>query len=161
LVNHFLRLSQDAEEHPKSVSPAAMAHLENHDWPGNVRELENLVQRLAVLHTDETISEEVVAAELSQSAFPSMTYNTQTSDIEASIEAFAAELLRENNIETPVTDLYQRVLDKVEGPLLTLALNTCGGNQIKASDLLGLNRNTLRKKIRRHNIDIVKQSRQN
>ena len=55
--------------------------------------------------------------------------------------------------------LYQRVLDKVEAPLIAMVLNACGGNQIKASELLGLNRNTLRKKIRAHSIEIVKHSR--
>jgi two-component system nitrogen regulation response regulator GlnG len=51
------------------------------------------------------------------------------------------------------------VLDKVEAPLIAMVLNACGGNQIKASELLGLNRNTLRKKIRAHSIEIVKHSR--
>jgi len=53
------------------------------------------------------------------------------------------------------------VIDRVEAPLIAMALNACGGNQIKAADLLGLNRNTLRKKIRTHSIEIVKHSRRN
>jgi two-component system nitrogen regulation response regulator GlnG len=80
-------------------------------------------------------------------------------DISTAIETHVAQLLREHEPHLPPAGLYQRVLDRVEAPLIAMALNACGGNQIKAADLLGLNRNTLRKKIRAHSIEIVKQSR--
>ena len=70
-------------------------------------------------------------------------------------------MLRESDPKLPPPGLYQRVLDRVEAPLIAMALNACGGNQIRAAELLGLNRNTLRKKIRTHSIEIVKHSRRN
>jgi two-component system nitrogen regulation response regulator GlnG len=75
------------------------------------------------------------------------------------VETHVAQVLKEHEPNLPPAGLYDRVIDKVEAPLLAMVLNACGGNQIKASELLGLNRNTLRKKIRAHNIEIVKQSR--
>ncbi len=80
-------------------------------------------------------------------------------DVSTAVETHVAQMLREHEPNLPPAGLYQRVLDRVEAPLIAMALNACGGNQIKAADLLGLNRNTLRKKIRTHNIEIVKQSR--
>ncbi len=80
-------------------------------------------------------------------------------DVSTAVETHVAQLLREHEPNLPPAGLYQRVLDRVEAPLIAMALNACGGNQIKAADLLGLNRNTLRKKIRAHSIEIVKQSR--
>ncbi len=80
-------------------------------------------------------------------------------DLAESVEAHVARILSESEPDLPEAGLYQRVLDKVEAPLISMSLNACAGNQIKAADLLGLNRNTLRKKIRQHGIEIVKQSR--
>jgi two-component system nitrogen regulation response regulator GlnG len=74
------------------------------------------------------------------------------------VETHVGQLLREHEPNLPPAGMYQRVIDKVEAPLIAMALNACGGNQIKAADLLGLNRNTLRKKIRTHSIEIVKHS---
>ena len=71
------------------------------------------------------------------------------------------QLLHEYEPNLPPARLCQRVIDRVEAPLIAKALNACGGKQIKAADLLALNRNTLRKKIRTHSIEIVKHSRRN
>ena len=76
------------------------------------------------------------------------------------IESDLAELFREYEPNLPPAGVYQRIIDKVEVPLISTVLNLCAGNQIKAAELLGLNRNTLRKKIRGHGIEIVKHSRQ-
>jgi two-component system nitrogen regulation response regulator GlnG len=82
-------------------------------------------------------------------------------DVSSAVESHVAQLLRDHEPRLPPAGLYQRVIDKVEAPLIAMVLNACGGNQIKASELLGLNRNTLRKKIRAHSIEIVKHSRRN
>jgi two-component system nitrogen regulation response regulator GlnG len=79
-------------------------------------------------------------------------------DVSMAVETHVGQLLREYEPNLPPAGLYQRVIDRVEAPLIAMALNACGGNQIKAADLLGLNRNTLRKKIRTHSIEIVKHS---
>jgi two-component system nitrogen regulation response regulator GlnG len=159
LVAHFLKSAQNGGEPEKSISLDAIRLMQNYSWPGNIRELENLVRRLSALYADEVISAEIVQNELNIGEEPMMTGIGGTADVSAAVEAHVAQLLGEHEPNLPPAGLYQRVLDKVEAPLIAMALNACGGNQIKAADLLGLNRNTLRKKIRAHAIEIVKQSR--
>jgi len=159
LVNHFLRAAQREGEPVKTISPDAIKLMQAYSWPGNVRELENLVRRLGALYADESISKEIVQAELNIADRQSMPADTGPMDVSSAVETHVAQLLREHEPKLPPAGLYQRVLDKVEAPLIAMVLNACGGNQIKASELLGLNRNTLRKKIRAHSIEIVKHSR--
>jgi two-component system nitrogen regulation response regulator GlnG len=159
LVAHFLRAAQREGEPVKTIDPEAIRVLQAYSWPGNVRELENLVRRLVALHADETLSREIVEAELHVSDQPAAPALPGPVDVAAAVETHVARLLRDAAPHLPPAGLYQRVLDEVEGPLIAMALNACGGNQIKAAELLGLNRNTLRKKIRAHAIEIVRQSR--
>jgi len=159
LVQHFLRAAQREGEPMKTISPDAIRLMQNYSWPGNIRELENLVRRLAALYTDENISVEIVQSELNLADRQPMSATAGPVDVSTAVETHVAQLLREYEPNLPPAGLYQRVIDKVEAPLIAMALNACGGNQIRAADLLGLNRNTLRKKIRAHSIEIVKQSR--
>jgi two-component system nitrogen regulation response regulator GlnG len=159
LVGHFLRAAQREGEPVKTISPDAIKLMQAYSWPGNVRELENLVRRLGALYADESISKEIVQAELNIADRQSVPTATGPMDVSSAVETHVAQLLREHEPKLPPAGLYQRVLDKVEAPLIAMVLNACGGNQIKASELLGLNRNTLRKKIRAHSIEIVKHSR--
>ena len=160
LVQHFLRATQQEGEPPKTIAPEAIRLLQEHSWPGNVRELENLVRRLAALYVDEHISRETVEGELDISE-PAPGYGGGSGpvDLAAAVETHVAQVLAEHAPELPPGGLYQRVLDQIEAPLIAMALNACGGNQIRAAELLGLNRNTLRKKIRAHAITIVRSSR--
>jgi two-component system nitrogen regulation response regulator GlnG len=159
LVQHFLRAAQRDGEPTKAISPEAIRLMQSYSWPGNVRELENLVRRLSALYADETISLEIVQNELNIADRAPMVTANGPVDVSTAVETHVAQLLREYEPNLPPPGLYQRVIDRVEAPLIAMALNACGGNQIKAADLLGLNRNTLRKKIRAHAIEIVKQSR--
>jgi two-component system nitrogen regulation response regulator GlnG len=159
LVGHFLRGAQREGEPVKTISPDAIKLMQAYSWPGNVRELENLVRRLGALYADESISREIVQAELNIADRQSVPTSTGPVDVSSAVETHVAQLLREHEPKLPPAGLYQRVIDKVEAPLIAMVLNACGGNQIKASELLGLNRNTLRKKIRAHAIEIVKHSR--
>ena len=159
LALHFLRVAQREGEPVKSISPEAIRLMQNYSWPGNVRELENLVRRLSALYADESISAEIVQNELNITDRPSAPGASGPMDVSMAVETHVGQLLREYEPNLPPAGLYQRVIDKVEAPLIAMALNACGGNQIKAADLLGLNRNTLRKKIRTHSIEIVKHSR--
>ncbi len=161
LVNHFLREAQREGEPVKTISADAIQLMQAYAWPGNVRELENLVRRLSALYADESISREIVQAELNIADRQAIQTTAGPMDVSAAVETHVAQLLREHEPKLPPSGLYQRVLDKVEAPLIAMVLNACGGNQIKASELLGLNRNTLRKKIRAHSIEIVKHSRRN
>ena len=159
LAQHFLRLAQREGEASKTISPEAIRLMQNYSWPGNIRELENLVRRLSALYADEQISPEIVQNELNISDRPSVSGGSGPVDISMAVETHVGQMLREYEPNLPPAGMYQRVIDKVEAPLIAMALNACGGNQIKAADLLGLNRNTLRKKIRTHSIEIVKHSR--
>ncbi|MBJ3784366.1 nitrogen regulation protein NR(I) [Devosia sediminis] len=159
LVQHFLRLAQREGEPSKTISADAIKLMQNYSWPGNIRELENLVRRLSALYADEQISAEIVQNELNIVDRPSVSTAAGPMDISMAVETHVGQLLREYEPNLPPNGMYQRVIDKVEAPLIAMALNACGGNQIKAADLLGLNRNTLRKKIRTHSIEIVKHSR--
>ncbi|MDP1730152.1 MAG: nitrogen regulation protein NR(I) [Devosia sp.] len=159
LVQHFLRTAQQDGEPIKTISPDAIRLMQDYSWPGNVRELENLVRRLSALYADEMISIEIVQSELNIAERQPMGMTAGPIEVSTAVESHVAQLLRDHEPNLPPTGLYQRVLDRVEAPLIAMALNACGGNQIKAADLLGLNRNTLRKKIRAHSIEIVKQSR--
>ncbi|KKB08511.1 chemotaxis protein CheY [Devosia geojensis] len=161
LVQHFLQAAQREGEPMKSISPEAIRLMQNYSWPGNVRELENLVRRLSALYADEVISAEIVQNELNITDRQPASGITGPVDVAVAVEAHVGQLLREYEPNLPPPGLYQRVIDKVEAPLIAMALNACSGNQIKAADLLGLNRNTLRKKIRVHSIEIIKQSRRN
>jgi len=159
LAQHFLRLAQREGEASKTISADAIRLMQNYAWPGNIRELENLVRRLSALYADEQISAEIVQNELNISDRPSVSGGSGPVDISMAVETHVGQLLREHEPNLPPPGMYQRVIEKVEAPLIAMALNACGGNQIKAADLLGLNRNTLRKKIRTHSIEIVKHSR--
>jgi len=161
LALHFLKVAQREGEPVKSISPEAIKLMQNYSWPGNVRELENLVRRLSALYADESISAEIVQNELNIADRPTATGPSGPVDVSMAVETHVGDVLREYEPNLPPPGLYQRVIDRVEAPLIAMALNACGGNQIKAADLLGLNRNTLRKKIRTHSIEIVKHSRRN
>lgn len=159
LAMHFLKSAQREGEPVKTISPEAIRLMQNYSWPGNVRELENLVRRLSALYADESISAEIVQNELNIVDRQSTSAPAGPMDVSMAVETHVGHVLREYEPNLPPAGLYQRVIDKVEAPLIAMALNACGGNQIKAADLLGLNRNTLRKKIRTHSIEIIKHSR--
>ncbi len=159
LTQHFLRVAQREGEPVKTMSAEAIKLMQNYSWPGNVRELENLVRRFSALYADETISVDIVQNELNIADRPQTSTASGPVDVSTAVETHVGQLLREHEPNLPPPGLYQRVIDRVEAPLIAMALNACGGNQIKAADLLGLNRNTLRKKIRTHSIEIVRHSR--
>ncbi|MEM8744432.1 MAG: nitrogen regulation protein NR(I), partial [Pseudomonadota bacterium] len=159
LARHFLRLAEGEGLPAKSIDSAAIERLKQHNWPGNVRELENLVRRLAALYTQDTITSELVEAELaSNAAAPFENGEAQDDDINQSLERYMAEYFSSFGGELPPPGLYQRVLRMVEPPLINAALAATRGNQIRASELLGLNRNTLRKKIRELDLKVIRSS---
>jgi two-component system nitrogen regulation response regulator GlnG len=122
-----------------------------------VRELENLARRLAALYPQEVISVAVVDAELTQPPAAGPEPEKTSSDgIAAAVERNLARYFSGFADRLPPPGLYHRVLREVEYPLLSAALAATRGNQIRAADLLGVNRNTLRKKIRDLDIQVVR-----
>jgi len=159
LVRHFQK-DMAAEGLPaKSLDAAAMKRLQAYKWAGNVRELENLVRRLAALYSHETIGIEVVEAELAEDppAAPIQSSGATNHDgLAGLVERHLRSYFDAHRNDLPAAGLYDRVLREIEKPLIELSLTATGGNQIKAAQLLGLNRNTLRKKIRELDIQVVR-----
>jgi len=149
LVTHFLAQGRADGLPVKSFAPDAIKRLKSWHWPGNVRELENLVRRLAVLHDDTIISADAVKAELSADV-PKNT--VQADSLSLSVETHIKRYFDALNGDMPPPGLYGRVLREVEEPLIVATLAITRGNQLRAADILGLNRNTLRKKIKELNI---------
>jgi two-component system nitrogen regulation response regulator GlnG len=158
LVQHFLAKAQAEGLPAKSLSPEAMVRLKAHNWPGNVRELENLVRRLAVLYAEDTIGEEVIAAELRELQPETAARATVPGDdsIAGTVERHIDRYFHSHDGSLPPAGVYGRIIREVERPLIARTLLATRGNQLKAADLLGLNRNTLRKKIRELDIQVVR-----
>jgi two-component system, NtrC family, nitrogen regulation response regulator GlnG len=156
LARHFLNRAAEEGLPQKSLSASAGDRLSAYEWPGNVRELENLMRRLAILARDDVISGDMIDQYLGQSA--AVQVQTIAPDqspiaLEASVHQHLAEHFAGFRDGLPPDGLYHRIINIVERPLLSQAMERCNGNQIRAAKLLGLNRNTLRKKLTDLGID--------
>ena len=160
LAEHFLKKATESGLPFKSMNESAKKVLQSFDWPGNVRELENLLHRICALHSGNLITAQIVKEELDRS----------TSDLAGGPVSIMAAISGGNLSQTvrqhldqyfdyhddgiPPPGLYQRILREIERPLIQKVLLVTKGNQVKASEMLGLNRNTLRKKINELEISV-------
>ncbi len=154
LVRHFLGRAAAEGLPPKIIDNPAMERLKGYRWPGNVRELENLVRRLAALYSEEVIGIDVIEAELADTS-PGAA-EAEGDGLGASVEGHLKAYFSAHGSSLPSAGLFDRVMREVERPLITLTLQATRGNQIRAAEVLGVNRNTLRKKIRELNIPVVR-----
>jgi Nif-specific regulatory protein len=151
LVDHFLdKYNQLNERKLKRISREMLSILLRYPWPGNVRELENAIERAVVLSRGEDFTEELLP--LSVRMFAQQRRNTQSSE---SIETLCARLSEQAiaDYELREGEIYQLLMDRVESALIEKALARCGGVKTKAADFLGINRNTLNKKVKDLGID--------
>ncbi len=153
LVNHFLEKIADEGLPKKFFSSKAIDLLNNYSWPGNIRELENLIKRLSILNFEQEISAEMVQNILLKNhdnINKLMKNNTLVDFLENKIK------LHLNNSQSNYTQvgLYNLIVSEIEKPLIEICLKFTDGNQNKAAVLLGINRNTLRKKIKELKIEI-------
>ena len=157
LVRHFASLAVREGLPLKRLDDAAMERLRTYRWPGNVRELENLVRRLATLYSQEVIGVGIIEAELGEAqATCDPAEGPGGEGLAAAVERHIKGYFAAHKGGLPAAGLYDRVLREVERPLILLTLGATRGNQIRAAHLLGLNRNTLRKKIRELDIPVVR-----
>jgi two-component system nitrogen regulation response regulator GlnG len=155
LVLHFLAEAVAAGLPSKTLELSALERLKRHPWHGNVRELENLIRRLTALYPQETIGLDVIETELAGTGLAELVPNRAESLGEA-VERHLRGYFAAHRDGVPSAGLYDRVLREIERPLLQLSLAATRGNQIRAAELLGLNRNTLRKKLRELDIEVVR-----
>ena len=139
----------------KTIDQSALDRLKTHSWPGNVRELENLVRRVCALYGEDLITARIVERELQEPAV------IQAGDegpvtLSTLVERHLASYFADQPDGLPPVGLYDRVLEEVERPLIHLALSATRGNQVRAAEILGLNRNTLRKKIQDLGVDLTR-----
>jgi len=160
LVNHFLQKSEGEGLPRRLMSNGAMEALRKHNWPGNVRELENLIRRLIVMTADETISADGVLEILSEYSQGTEQKDAADQNISGSLDQlmdrFMERYFQELGQDLPSAGLYTRIIEQIEIPLLTHMLSAVNGNQVKAAEVLGINRNTLRKKIKTLGLPVIK-----
>ena len=160
LARHFFALAEKEGLPRKQLEQAALDRLKRYRWPGNIRELENLIRRLAALYPQEIIGAPILDAELAQPVANPLDGDKADETISSSLERHLSRYFGNypgDNLPPP--GLYHRVLKEVEGPLISAALAATRGNQIKAAELLGVNRNTLRKKIRDLDVQVIRSGR--
>ena len=151
LVEFFLQRAREEMGSPtQGCTEEAMALLKRHPWPGNVRELENTLQRAALLSPDLL---------LTPADFPSLLAEGPRDENDCSLEDVIGNKLRASLAQMEVQELdnlYDMVLHQMERPLINIVLEKTRGNQVQAAEILGINRNTLRKKIQTLGIDLRK-----
>jgi len=147
------RYAGELSEGPVELAEATIARLEQHDWPGNVRELENAIKRALVLHTGAVLTPDDFAF------LDGGGRASETSGDAPTLEELVSREAIEALEEPDPSELYRNLLERVERPLLKAVLAKTEGNQIRAAALLGINRNTLRKKIGELDIDVPTRAR--
>jgi len=157
-VTHFCQKGGNSFALPSNVVKC----LENYDWPGNIRELENFIKKISILYENTLISEELIKSELFKysrevySAPLEVKSSNTTSFTETINEHIENYFSSHDHNMLPSSGLYMRVIQEVERPLIEQTLVVTNGNQIKAAEILGINRNTLRKKIKELSIQVVR-----
>ena len=154
LVDYFLaKICAELETPVKCCDNAAYQLLTRYSWPGNVRELENTIKRAVILSSDPI---------LTPTDFPGLRLQNEGEKVqneELSLEGLVDVKLRScftNMDKMENGDVYTMVLGQVERPLIRFVLEKTRGNQVRAADILGINRNTLRKKIQELGIELRK-----
>ena len=147
LADHFLARAAREGGVQRRLSPGALEAARQYRWPGNVRQLENVIRRLVITGQEAEISRAEIDSSLT--AQPAAVAGGETSDAGTLAESVARHVRRYfelHGADLPPPGVYQRILHEIEAPLIDIALEYTGGNQARCADLLGINRNTLRKK---------------
>jgi two-component system nitrogen regulation response regulator GlnG len=148
LAEHFLARAEKEGLSARRLSPSALDLVRTYSWPGNVRQLENAIRRLAVTSSEEVVAKSEVEAVLgSQPAVEPLHSGDSGERLSGAVSKHLRRYFDLHGGVLPPAGLYDRILREVEVPLIEIALDATAGNQARCADLLGINRNTLRKKI--------------
>ena len=157
LAEHFLTRDERNGQPPRHLSPEAAELIRAYSWPGNVRQLENAVRRIGLTAMAEEINRSEVEAVLGNQPRAEPVMGQQRGEsLSASVAGHLQRYFDMHGTALPPPGLYARILREIEMPLLEIALDATGGNQAKCADLLGINRNTLRKKITDLDINVTR-----
>lgn len=157
LANHFLQRACEKTGKSKIFDAETLAIMESYHWPGNTREMENIIMRLCVLSPDSIIGKETFLAEIRAHHKNTTGMIAQPVTLERDIRNHLEQYFAAHTEgQLPPPGLYDRILPLFEKPLIEMTLKATHGNQLKAARVLGLNRNTLRKKITALQIDLQK-----
>ena len=143
----------------KSIDGEALLRLQAHRWAGNVRELENMIRRLAALYSQQNITIDVVERELAEISHAKENMSADSESLSETVERYLIEHFATYGDALPPNGLYEKIISEIEKPLLSISLSSVRGNQVRAAEMLGLNRNTLRKKIRELGIEVIRRPR--
>jgi two-component system, NtrC family, nitrogen regulation response regulator GlnG len=148
LAEHFLARGERDMGATRRLSQAALDLIRAYSWPGNVRQLENTIRRLLVTASETEVARSEVEQVLGQQPSPEPLAGVGEGEkLSASVARHLKRYFDLHGGQLPPPGVYQRILREVELPLIEIALDATAGNQAKCADLLGINRNTLRKKI--------------
>lgn len=148
LAEHFLAKGERDLGTVRRLSPEATELIRAYSWPGNVRQLENSIRRLLVTASEAEIARSEVEQVLGNQPGPEPRAEGVSGEkLSASVARHLKRYFDLHGGQLPPPGVYQRILREVELPLIEIALDATAGNQAKCADLLGINRNTLRKKI--------------
>jgi len=148
LTAHFLQRAERDGLPARRFSDGALDLIRSYSWPGNVRQLENTVRRIVITGNEDEISRAEAETVLgNQPAMEPLRGGGEGEKLSGSVAKHLKRYFDLHGGVLPPPGLHQRILREVEGPLIEIALDATGGNQAKCADLLGINRNTLRKKI--------------
>lgn len=151
LITYFLRAYNEANgRYVVHIQKEAIAALVKYHWPGNVRELQNVVERCVILAPGDELTIDLLPAAI-RGDRPSVSLPGRGGDL----DSLARDLVEQGMTTSGPDDdtLYERVVNRVERELISQMLAACGGVQLKAAARLGINRNTLRKKLQEHGLE--------
>ncbi len=152
LVTHFLGYYNQANDrNVSSVQPEAMTALQDYHWPGNVRELQNYVERAVVMSESDELVVELLPTYVTGQSKPHSSLSVRGADFDSLATAVVEQGIYTAGTED--TNLHSRVVDRVEKELIIQVLAECNHVQTKAATRLGINRNTLHKKLKDYGIE--------
>jgi DNA-binding NtrC family response regulator len=150
LVAHFLDLyNEQNDRYVAHIDPRAMAALQQYHWPGNVRELQNYVERAVVMAPGDELTSQLLPTTVTTGRSPRVI--GAPLDFESLTEELVHRGLGDAGHEAE--DVHSRIVDRVEREVIAQVLHESGGVQIKAASRLGINRNTLHKKLKQYGLD--------